>query len=175
MPPKDRAREAARGSPRAALELVRQHLSRGTLDAKDIQAALGYCGTWVRFERGRDDVTGPTFGPFAWVQQTYLGLHVDKAPATGEENAELASFDVDAGEWFLTEAAGEHEGEFYSDFVVFCDFQGVADRLEDHDCRAARHTMDPQDSAREVRWDDASRSWVRTGRRWLSDRGHWTF
>lgn len=160
----DPSREAARGSPRAALELVRQHLSRGALSAEDVDAALGGRATWVRFERGRNDVMGPTFGPFAWVQHTYQDLTVDVGP-NGEANATLAYWDADAVEWFLDRAAGEHEGEFYSDVIVFCGRPDGRVELAGHDCREARHTLDPHDANYEVRWDEPGRRWARTGRR----------
>jgi hypothetical protein len=49
----------------------------------------------VRFERGRDDQTGPVLGPFEWVQLTYNALRV--AP-NGEQ---LASYDPVQHDWFI--------------------------------------------------------------------------
>lgn len=168
--PRDPSRDATRGSPRAALDLVRLHLERGTLSQKEVDEAL--CQTWVRFERVRDDVMGPTFGPFRWVQLTYQTLHVDFGP-DGEENASLAYWDHVANEWFLEEAAGEHEGEFYSDVVVFRGRSDDDPAPGDHDCHAARHTVDPEAFGYEVRWDEEARHWARTGRRWISGEGRW--
>lgn len=78
---------------------------------------------WVQFERGRDDVVGPTLGPFDWVQVTYRGLRV--AP----DGEHIAMMGVD-DDWFLAPEREEigngwltvgpdENSEPFSDFVVF--------------------------------------------------------
>ena len=120
---------------------------------------------FVRFERGRDDVWGPTFGPFEWVQQTYRELR------TAPEGAILAVWHSKAGEWFIVD--GPHKDEFFSDFIVF-DAPPDEDLTEDlkaHDCAASKVTVDGGDQ--EVRWDEQSGNYVPTGRVWDSSKGAW--
>lgn len=80
--------------------------------------------TYVRFERGRDDVIGPTFGPFDYVQLTYAGLRI---PDDGRD-PEIAFIEKD-GDWHLTDHAltlrpvspgnGVPGETVYSDIVIF--------------------------------------------------------
>jgi hypothetical protein len=51
--------------------------------------------TYIRFERGRDGVIGPTFGPFDFVQLTYDELRV------GRDGEPFALFDQTKGDWFI--------------------------------------------------------------------------
>ena len=72
-------------------------------------------GTFVRFERGRDGIVGPTFGPFPFVQITYETLRV------GPDGDEFAYLHKD-GDWYLTD---EHtpvalrSTEGYSDIIIY--------------------------------------------------------
>jgi len=115
--------------------------------------------TFVRFERGRNDVMGPTFGPFEFLQQTYEELRISPDGET------LAYWDEGANEWFLNQKAGIHQGEFYSDFVVYT--ASKAEKTEDthpgstgHDCAAGRVTHN--DQGVKERWDTEKRKWVPT-------------
>ena len=74
---------------------------------------------YVRFERGRDDVVGPTLGPYEYVQVTYQLLRND-------QGREIAVYDGD--DWnlvdFVVHEDGKIElvkkpGEFYSDFIIY--------------------------------------------------------
>lgn len=167
----ERLRRAAdRGDSRSALRLVGDLLAAGVITAEELRSLLPEkeCKTWVRFERGRDDVIGPTFGPYDWAQLTYSSLRVSDAASGGLiEDGELAAWLEDAGEWFLSDESGEHEGEFYSDVVIFC-----GERKEPygvHDCDAARTTV--QGSGEQVRWEGGR--WAPTGLIWDSSRGAW--
>lgn len=63
----------------------------------------------VEFSRPRDEVDGPKFGPFEWVQLTYEGLRVSP---DGEHIAYYAD-----GEWVIAVEWAESE-ETYSDIVI---------------------------------------------------------
>lgn len=73
---------------------------------------------YVRFERGRDEVIGPTLGPFDWIQVTYNTLV--RAP-DGELLAELGK----DGDWHLNKDettpidSVERIAEPFSDFVIY--------------------------------------------------------
>lgn len=116
---------------------------------------------YVRFERGRDDVCGPVLGPYEWVQQTYEDLRVSP------DGEIIAQWVVKAGEWFIV--SGEHEDEFYSDFIVSND--GSDDGS--HDCNAGKltHTDDGTGKLLEEKW--ANGDWVQTGRVWDAKEGRW--
>jgi hypothetical protein len=72
---------------------------------------------FVRFERGRDCVIGPTYGPYQWVQVTYSEL---RASAADDDNGELvlANFDTD-GDWHLTDT--ERDETVFSDYIIYAD------------------------------------------------------
>lgn len=81
--------------------------------------------TYIRFERGRDDMGWLTLGPFEWVQITYNLLRVS------EDGDFLAEYDEkDSGDWIIspskkpmdktfTERFAKYEGEIYSDIIIF--------------------------------------------------------
>lgn len=106
---------------------------------------------YIRFERGRDDVTGPVFGPFEWVQQTYREL---RSSPDGEP---FAYWNEKAGEWFILN--GPHEDEFYSDFIVLTSDKIETD--EEHNCAAGKITYG--NAGKEERWSHESESWVTIG------------
>ena len=60
----------------------------------------------IRFERGRDCVIGPTFGPYEFVQVTYALLRDDK-------DNDIACQYARDDDWTLIES-----GEKYSDFII---------------------------------------------------------
>lgn len=123
---------------------------------------------FVRFDRGRDSVWGPTFGPFEYVQQTYTTLRVSP-----DGDIFLAQLIVDAGEWFIFDGFG-HDDEFYSDFTVFSSTEEEEKNANaDHVCESARVTIG-NDGATEQRWDHEKKVWVPTGRVWDSSKGAWT-
>lgn len=69
---------------------------------------------YIRFERGRDDVIGPTYGPYDFIQVTY-GLV--RASRNGEET-ELATADKqDDGDWVLVDS--ERNETVFSDFIIY--------------------------------------------------------
>lgn len=119
---------------------------------------------FVRFERGRDEVTGPTFGPFEWFQQTYQDLRVSP------DGDPLAEWNEKAGEWFIIK--GEHEGEFYSDFIVYSSDKAEID--DDHDCAAGKVTTTVVGGKElEQKWNHEEGKWVLTGRVWDQVTGKW--
>ena len=65
---------------------------------------------FVRFERGRDDIIGPTYGPYPYVQVTYSVLRA------GDDDNELA-FRREDGDWQLIDT--ERDETIFSDFIVF--------------------------------------------------------
>lgn len=78
--------------------------------------------TWVRFEKGREDKVGPTFGPFPFAQLTYGTLRV------GPNGDELAGIVLDCehdGDWVLAQDApapaikSEHKDINWSDAVIY--------------------------------------------------------
>ena len=88
---------------------------------------------YVRFERGRDDIIGPTFGPYDFVQLTYDELRVE---AGDEADIALAEFIDEDQEWRINEQAqaselkagradflchnAEHGStSWYSDIIIF--------------------------------------------------------
>lgn len=64
---------------------------------------------FVRFERGRDDVIGPTYGPYDFVQVTYTELR------TSPDGEALATYDN--GDWNLVDA--ERDETVFSDFIIY--------------------------------------------------------
>ncbi len=75
---------------------------------------------FVRFERGRDDVTGPTFGPYEYVQITYETVTAQPLDEGMPLLTELAFLMKGKGDdWELGDDAGEHRGEVYSDVILF--------------------------------------------------------
>ena len=67
---------------------------------------------FVRFERGRDDVIGPTFGPFEFLQITYGELRDD-------QDRTLAYLHED-GDWHLGAGfAREGFSNYFSDFILY--------------------------------------------------------
>lgn len=68
---------------------------------------------FIRFERGRDDVIGPTYGPYDFVQVTYSVIRADR---DGEE-IELAFYNGPDGDWHLTD--NERDETIFSDFVIY--------------------------------------------------------
>lgn len=54
---------------------------------------------------------GPTLGPFEYVDLTYASVRV-------EEGEVLAVWDEGRGDWVLTDLAGDHAGEAYSDLTI---------------------------------------------------------
>ena len=84
---------------------------------------------YVRFERGRDDIIGPTFGPYEFVQLTYDQLRV------GAEGETLAAFYGEDQEWVIDGRTSRMEQEagrldfsswrgdalkiWYSDIIIF--------------------------------------------------------
>lgn len=99
-------------------------------------------GTFIRFERGRDDVIGPTFGPFEYVQ--FVLGQLTAQPIRGPQRLleDLAQH-MACGDWVLGDDAFEHRGEYYSDMIIF---QGgdVPEMLDPkHSCEAAmKHLED---------------------------------
>ena len=65
--------------------------------------------TYIRFERIRDGITGPQFGPFAFVQLTYDELRI------GPNGEPFARFDQKYVHWFLYNG----DEEPYSDVIVW--------------------------------------------------------
>lgn len=65
----------------------------------------------VKFECGMEDRESEGFGPYDWVQLTYNSLRV-----SNPEDKELALFDD--GYWILTDLAGKHAGQYFSDVVI---------------------------------------------------------
>lgn len=53
--------------------------------------------TYVRFERGRDDIVGPTFGPYDFVQLTYRYL---RAVTEGGQDILLGHYNASDNEWW---------------------------------------------------------------------------
>ena len=115
---------------------------------------------FIRFERGRDDVVGPTLGPFEWVQQTYQDLRVSPDGET------LAQWVGNAGEWFIID--GEHAEEFYSDFVIYD--RDTAEPFGEHCCVNGKRTVG-DDGVTEQWWDGDA--WAPTGRVWNTGTGVW--
>ena len=66
--------------------------------------------TWVRFERGRDGVIGPTYGPYPFVQLTYTILRA------GPNGGDIAVMQAD-GDWILSDA--EREDRVFSDAIIY--------------------------------------------------------
>lgn len=120
---------------------------------------------YIRFDRGRDDVSGPVFGPYEYVQQTYQDLRISPDGET------LAQWFAPAGEWFIVDG-GEHNDEFYSDYVVFASDE--APSAGDHNCEAGRLTVGGEAGDMEQRWDNAAGTWVATGRTWNDETGQWS-
>jgi hypothetical protein len=121
---------------------------------------------FVRFERGRDEVMGPTFGPYEFFQQTYGEFRVSP------DGEPLACWSEKAGEWFII--SGEHEGEFYSDFIVYSADKPDGES-EHHDCAAGKVTSTISEGCdTEQKWDDEKEEWVPTGRMWDSEKGEWS-
>ncbi len=88
---------------------------------------------YVRFERGRDDIIGPTFGPYDFVQLTYEDLRVEVGD---DSEIVLAQFIHSDQEWRINDLsqvselkAGRadflcHNSErgptsWYSDVIIF--------------------------------------------------------
>lgn len=80
---------------------------------------------YVRFERGRDNVIGPTFGPFPFVQVTY---NVVRYGPEGKDLAYLSHLndDWEINDWEINMMAPDpvktgNEGDDYnfSDFIVY--------------------------------------------------------
>ena len=117
---------------------------------------------YITFDRGRDDVVGPTFGPFDLVQQTYeyLRVHGD------DVHEHLAAYNHVAGEWFILD--GEHAGEFYSDFHVFASEDKHVTR-PDHNCEHGKSTfgVGNADDDVEMRWNAEKSDWECTGRKFV--------
>ncbi len=61
---------------------------------------------YVRFERGRDDIIGPTFGPYDFAQLTYDELRVDVGD---DSDIVLARFSMDDQEWRINDQAQVRE------------------------------------------------------------------
>lgn len=68
-------------------------------------------GTYIRFERSRDDIIGPTYGPYEFVQITYDYV---RAWQDGVET-ELAHYN--GGDWHLMDK--ERDETVFSDFIVY--------------------------------------------------------
>ena len=68
--------------------------------------------TFIRFERGRDDIIGPTYGPYDFVQITYALI---RASRDGEET-ELAYFGRDR-DWHLKDK--EAPEQVFSDAIIY--------------------------------------------------------
>lgn len=64
----------------------------------------------LRFERGRDDVMGPTYGPYEFIQFTYGNLRIP-------EDRDLA-FRNNVGDWEICDG-GPHDGCHYSDVIIY--------------------------------------------------------
>ena len=73
--------------------------------------------TYVRFERGRDGVIGPTLGPFDFVQVTYGEELRD------DQGCVIAEYGTDDGnnfDWWLTDRAQQVGFDNnYSDFIIY--------------------------------------------------------
>ena len=69
--------------------------------------------TWVRFERGRDDIIGPTFGPYDYVQLTYGTLRISP---NGDDLAVKYN-----GDWHVIpeHQPEEGSGRHYSDVIIY--------------------------------------------------------
>ena len=86
-------------------------------------------GTYIRFERGRDGITGPTFGPFDWVQMTYETLRVSP------DGKPLATFLNHKGDWLFDYIIGSDlekmvvsvtdEDQRYSDIIIYGNHEPV--------------------------------------------------
>lgn len=68
-------------------------------------------GAWPAHAHTPAEEMGPTFGPFEYAEVTYLSVRVD-------EGRELAVWDERRGDWVLTDLAGDHAGEAYSDLTI---------------------------------------------------------
>ena len=77
--------------------------------------------TWIRFERGRDGVIGPTYGPYDFIQVTY-----DLVRASRDDNeTELAMHGRIDGDWYLIDKK-KHPETVFSDMIVWSDTTIVA-------------------------------------------------
>jgi hypothetical protein len=65
--------------------------------------------TFIKFERGRDGVVGPTLGPYEYVQITYNSLRLPN-------DVDLAYLNAD-GDWEIIDG-GEFDGAHYSDVII---------------------------------------------------------
>jgi hypothetical protein len=87
---------------------------------------------YVRFERGRDDIIGPTFGPYDFVQLTYEDF---RAATQDGRDIRLGYYDQGNDEWLIDASLEADQGRlnlsschnatedpikiWYSDVIVF--------------------------------------------------------
>jgi hypothetical protein len=67
---------------------------------------------YVRFERGRDGIIGPTYGPYDFIQVTYDILRATTPDGT---EAEIAYHGPD--DWVLVD--DEREDREFSDYIIY--------------------------------------------------------
>lgn len=85
---------------------------------------------FIAFWRGRDNIEGPVFGPFDYVEATYEEIRV--SPDGNFTVAYLSD-----GEWRLGPDTGPFAGGIYSDFVVSS--SNVTSWTDDDVARARNH------------------------------------
>lgn len=68
-------------------------------------------GNFVTHTHAPAHEIGPVLGPFEYVDLTYASVRV-------QEGEVLALWDEGRGDWILTDLAGDHAGEAYSDLTI---------------------------------------------------------
>lgn len=66
----------------------------------------------LRFERGRDGVIGPTYGPYDYVQITYTIIRIP-----GDRDIAFREL---KGDWIVCDG-GPNDGCHYSDIIIYED------------------------------------------------------
>ena len=74
---------------------------------------------YIRFERGRDGIIGPTYGPYDFVQGTYTLIRAGRTVNGDYEETELATYDRQDEDWVLVDK--EAEEVVFSDYIVYSD------------------------------------------------------